>query len=89
MLDTLPAQSGEGVPEIRPEQLIGPEVVRFQAMRIAYFTVDKTSVLPALEGEQRKVLEEGEGVVKAEGDNKIVLNRIVSLKEDSVKAAVK
>lgn len=89
MLDTLPAQSGEGAPEIRPEQLIGPEVVRFQAMRIAYFTVDKTSVLPALEGEQRKVLEEGEGVVKAEGDNKIVLNRIVSLKEDSVKAAVK
>jgi glutaminyl-tRNA synthetase len=40
----------------------GPESIRFQAMRIAYFAVDCDST-----------------------DDKIVLNRIVSLKEDSAK----
>ena len=40
-----------------------PETVRFQGLRVAYFTMDKDSV-----------------------DGKIVLNRIVSLKEDSGKA---
>ena len=40
----------------------GPETVRFQAMRVAYFAMDEDST-----------------------DEKIVLNRIVSLKEDSGK----
>ena len=42
----------------------GPETVRFQALRVAYFAMDKDST-----------------------DEKIVLNRIVSLKEDVGKAA--
>ncbi|CAK7226701.1 Glutaminyl-tRNA synthetase [Sporothrix eucalyptigena] len=42
--------------------LIGPEYVRFQGMRVAYFAMDKDST----------------------GD-RVVLNRIVSLKEDSAK----
>ena len=42
----------------------GFETVRFQGMRVAYFTMDKDS-----------------------GDGKIVLNRIVTLKEDSGKAS--
>jgi glutaminyl-tRNA synthetase len=41
----------------------GPESVRFQAMRVAYFAVDSDST-----------------------DDKIVLNRIVSLKEDAAKS---
>ncbi|KAF7554708.1 hypothetical protein G7Z17_g2745 [Cylindrodendrum hubeiense] len=42
----------------------GPETVRFQAMRVAYFAMDSDST-----------------------DEKIVLNRIVSLKEDSGKSS--
>lgn len=41
-----------------------PETVRFQGMRVAYFTVDRES-----------------------SEEKVVLNRIVSLKEDAAKAA--
>ena len=42
---------------------IGPETVRFQGMRVAYFAMDKDST-----------------------DEKVVLNRIVSLKEDTGKS---
>lgn len=45
----------------------GPESVRFQAMRVAYFAMDKDSELDA------------------EGKGKVILNRIVSLKEDAGK----
>ncbi|PTB53252.1 hypothetical protein M431DRAFT_146214 [Trichoderma harzianum CBS 226.95] len=43
---------------------VGPETIRFQAMRVAYFAVDSDST-----------------------DEKIVLNRIVALKEDSGKSS--
>lgn len=53
-------------PEAQGEKTseVGPESVRFQAMRIAYFALDLDST-----------------------DDKIVLNRIVSLKEDSGKTS--
>ncbi|KIH89857.1 glutaminyl-tRNA synthetase [Sporothrix brasiliensis 5110] len=44
------------------EPLLGPECVRFQGMRVAYFAMDSDST-----------------------DDRVVLNRIVSLKEDSAK----
>ena len=61
-------------------QLVGRECVRFQGLRVAYFAVDKEARLACLD--------EAEGVDagKREGDF-VVLNRIVSLKEDSGKAA--
>jgi glutaminyl-tRNA synthetase len=71
-------RGGEDEPVITAEQLVGPENIRFQAMRLAYFTVDRESKIACLEGE---------GEVKGgkrEGD-KLILNRIVSLKEDAGK----
>lgn len=44
----------------------GPETVRFQGLRVAYFCMDQDSV---------------------DGDGKIILNRIVSIKEDAGKGA--
>ena len=57
--------SGEAAAKITASHstVAHPETVRFQGLRVAYFSVDKDSV-----------------------DGKIVLNRIVSLKEDSGKA---
>jgi glutaminyl-tRNA synthetase len=56
----------QGAPDRTAKQLYGNEVVRFQAMRIAYFCLDNRD---------------------ADLDQKrIVLNRIVSLKEDSAKS---
>ena len=59
---------------------MGKECIRFQGLRVAYFATDKDARLTCLE--------EAEGVEPArkQGDY-IVLNRIVSLKEDSGKAA--
>ncbi|EGG10545.1 uncharacterized protein MELLADRAFT_42176 [Melampsora larici-populina 98AG31] len=56
---------------------VGFENVRFQGMRTAYFTIDKTSELKALLDDQL------EGIEKS--DDRLVLNWIVSLKEDSGK----
>lgn len=65
---------------------VGLENVRFQGMRTAYFTIDKTSNLSRLlfgkEGQEAK---EEEAKVKEE---KWVLNWIVSLKEDAGKKNV-
>ena len=58
-----PQEAGE-----KDESKCGPESVRFQAMRIGYFCVDKESDYK-------------------DGKGKVILNRIVSLKEDSGKAA--
>ena len=64
-----PEEAGEkGEPMEEGQKLVakvepGPETVRFQALRVAYFCMDKDSV-----------------------DGKVVLNRIVSLKEDAGKA---
>lgn len=60
------------------EQLIGKECVRFQGLRVAYFALDSDARLGCL-GEE-ETLKAGH----REGD-KIVLNRIVSLKEDAGK----
>ena len=56
-----------------PEETIGKECVRFQAMRVGYFAVDKESAMELF----------GDRV--ADGKDRIVLNRIVSLKEDAGK----
>lgn len=66
----------DDTPVATASQLVGPECVRFQGLRVAYFTVDKDAKLACLE--------EGGPEGAREGD-RIVLNRIVSLKEDSGK----
>ncbi|ORX36887.1 tRNA synthetases class I, catalytic domain-domain-containing protein [Kockovaella imperatae] len=72
--------AGEDEPVATAEQLVGMENIRFQGMRLAYFAVDRESKLGCLEES------EGEKPGKKSGD-KIILNRIVSLKEDSGKKA--
>ncbi|KAJ7498739.1 glutamine-tRNA ligase [Mycena latifolia] len=71
---------GDDTPRATSEQLVGNECIRFQGLRVAYFAVDKDARLACLD--------EADGVepVRKQGDY-IVLNRIVSLKEDSGKAA--
>ena len=77
---TSPEHADDGTPKATSEQLVGMEVVRFQGLRVAYFAVDKDSSLACLD--------EKEGVVPTrKASDKLVLNRIVSLKEDSGKAA--
>lgn len=70
----------DDTPVATAEQLVGKEVVRFQGPRVAYFALDKDSKVAAL----------GEGLdvvpTRKEGDY-LVLNRIVSLKEDVGKGA--
>lgn len=71
-------EHAEDEPVVEASGLVGPENVRFQGMRLAYFTLDRESKVKCLD-------EEGvQG--KQEGD-KIILNRIVSLKEDTGKNA--
>ena len=66
-------------PKVTSEQLVGLECVRFQGPRVAYFALDnKDSKVGCL-------LEGGGAPARRDGDY-IVLNRIVSLKEDSGKA---
>ncbi|KAF9520716.1 hypothetical protein BS47DRAFT_1374626 [Hydnum rufescens UP504] len=67
----------DDTPRPSAEQLIGNECVRFQGLRVAYFSLDKDTKLGCL------------GDAKASpgpspGD-KIILNRIVTLKEDASK----
>lgn len=67
-------------PHATADQLVGNECVRFQGMRVAYFALDKDARLASLnEGPNAEPR-------RREGDY-IVLNRIVSLKEDAGKAA--
>ncbi|KZT72536.1 glutaminyl-tRNA synthetase [Daedalea quercina L-15889] len=75
-----PAAADDDTPKATSEQLVGKECIRFQGLRVAYFTADKDAKLACLE--------EAEGVEPArKAGDYIVLNRIVSLKEDSGKAA--
>ncbi|KAF8525313.1 glutaminyl-tRNA synthetase [Gautieria morchelliformis] len=60
------------------QQLFGNEVVRFQGLRVAYFTLDNDAHLSCLK-------EDLATPGRREGDL-LILNRIVSLKEDSGKA---
>ncbi|KAF9226642.1 glutaminyl-tRNA synthetase [Gyrodon lividus] len=66
-------------PVVIPEQLVGQECIRFQGLRVAYFAVDSDSRLSTLDD-----LENPCG--RSQGDY-LVLNRIVSLKEDAGKGA--
>ena len=71
---------GDDTPQATSEQLIGKEVIRFQGLRVAYFAVDKDAKLACLDEPEDAT------PVRKSGDF-IVLNRIVSLKEDSGKTA--
>ncbi|KAJ3518064.1 hypothetical protein NLJ89_g105 [Agrocybe chaxingu] len=71
-------EEGDDTPQATSDQLVGNECVRFQGLRVAYFALDKDSRIAALdEGSQAKGREQGDY---------IVLNRVVSLKEDSGKS---
>ncbi|WVR07196.1 glutamine-tRNA ligase [Kwoniella sp. DSM 27419] len=74
------AKHGEDEPVATAEQLVGMENIRFQGMRLAYFTVDRESSLAALD-------EQASDKPGPRSGDKIVLNRIVSLKEDVGKRA--
>jgi len=64
-------------PTIKNSELVGFECVRFQGLRVAYFCVDKDSNITS-------VKEGGDQVMHSQGD-RIILNTIVSLKEDTGK----
>ncbi|KAF9057963.1 tRNA synthetases class I, catalytic domain-containing protein [Panaeolus papilionaceus] len=70
--------SDDDTPVATSEQLVGNECVRFQGLRVAYFALDKDARVAALEEESK-----ADGFTQ--GDY-IVLNQIVSLKEDAGKA---
>lgn len=74
------ADSHNDTPEVNAEQLVGKECVRFQGIRLAYFALDKDSKLGCLE------TPDDAPAGPSEGDY-IVLNRIVSLKEDASKSS--
>ncbi|GJJ07401.1 hypothetical protein Clacol_001603 [Clathrus columnatus] len=59
--------------------VFGKEIVRFQGLRVAYFALERDSVVTCLDDPK---LKEG----KYPGD-RLILNRIVSLKEDAGKSA--
>ncbi|CAO1622787.1 unnamed protein product [Sympodiomycopsis kandeliae] len=65
-------ETGQGAPETTVDQLLGLENVRFQAMRIGYFALDR---------ETEYSLEELEkGAVVGSEKKKLILNRTVTLK---------
>jgi len=65
----------DDTPVATTEQLIGNECVRFQGLRVAYFALDKDARVAALASN---------ATGREQGDY-LVLNRIVSLKEDTGK----
>lgn len=71
---------GDDTPHATSEQLVGKECVRFQGLRVAYFALDKDARVASLD-EPDNV-----GPARKQGDF-LILNRIVSLKEDSGKTA--
>lgn len=68
-----------GTPVVTPEQLVGKECIRFQGLRVAYFSVDSDSRL--------STLDDPPGTLSMNQGDVLVLNRIVSLKEDAGKGA--
>jgi len=75
--ETIVSPVGEDTPKATAEQLVGNECVRFQALRVAYFALDKDSSLSSLDNV--------DGTPKKGPNDRLILNRIVSLKEDSGK----
>ncbi|KAG7449026.1 glutaminyl-tRNA synthetase [Guyanagaster necrorhizus] len=71
--DAEPPAADNATPHATSGQLVGNECVRFQGLRVAYFALDKDTRLACLDG--------GAEVKQQQGDY-LVLNRIVSLKED-------
>lgn len=63
------------------EQLVGNECIRFQGLRVAYFALDSEAKLGSLS-------EAGDTNPGHREGDKIIINRIVSLKEDAGKGAV-
>jgi glutaminyl-tRNA synthetase len=63
------------------DQLVGNECVHFQGLRVAYFTLDKEAKVGCLD-------EKDDASAGARTGDRIILNRIVSLKEDAGKKAV-
>lgn len=69
----------DDTPRPTSEQLVGNECVRFQALRVAYFAMDKDAKLACID--------EGATVAPSRRDGDfIVLNRLVTLKEDAKKS---
>lgn len=68
----------DDTPVATADQLVGMECIRFQGMRLAYFAVDKESVIGCLEEDESKEAGPRPG-------DRIVLNKIVSLKEEKGK----
>ncbi|KZS88346.1 glutaminyl-tRNA synthetase [Sistotremastrum niveocremeum HHB9708] len=68
----------DDTPKVTSEQLVGKECVRFQGLRVAYFALDKDAKVASVD--------EAEDVVPGRRDGDfLVLNRIVTLKEDASK----
>jgi glutaminyl-tRNA synthetase len=72
------SSSAGDTPRPTSEQLVGNECVRFQALRIAYFALDKDAKVACIDEK------EDISPVRRDGDF-IVLNRLVTLKEDAAK----
>jgi len=70
----------DDTPVATTEQLIGNDCVRFQGLRVAYFALDKDARVAALA--------EASNTTGREQGDYLVLNRIVSLKEDSGKTLI-
>ncbi|KZT53301.1 putative glutamine-tRNA ligase [Calocera cornea HHB12733] len=71
---------GHNEPVASVAQLVGNECIRFQGLRVGYFAVDKDAKLGCL-------TEEDTAAPGARPGDVVILNRIVSLKEDSAKKA--
>jgi glutaminyl-tRNA synthetase len=71
--------SHDDAPKATAEQLVGNEVVRFQGLRVAYFALDKDAKLSCLD--------ESIDAPGLKPGDKVIFNRIVSLKEDAGKSA--
>lgn len=67
-------------PAVTPERLVGKECIRFQGLRVAYFALDKDARVAMLD-------QPNTATGATQGDY-LVLNRIVSLKEDAGKGAL-
>ncbi|KAI6047479.1 glutaminyl-tRNA synthetase [Pisolithus marmoratus] len=66
-------------PAVTPERLVGKECIRFQGLRVAYFALDKDA--------RAAMLDQPSTTAGATQGDYLVLNRIVSLKEDAGKGA--
>lgn len=75
-----PGNLQDDTPHATIEQLVGKECMRFQGLRVAYFALDKDARVACLDETEATAPARGQG-------DFIVLNRIVSLKEDSGKVA--